>query len=238
MKKKIVLIAALLIVITVGSVTYFKPKNKDKDLVEFLHQAGFDQIPSLQSFDYSQEKKYWFDKFGVYFISYAEMDSLCKLNNFIVGEASRYKEDIPMDAIKEMNKNYDTLKDEMVTYGFRTNGQLIAPPDMYFSKSEVGYWLKDKTNMNDFEVHLVSSDLEDRLSDKGVKVMKANYYKTHVDDWELIKNNSFSKVYVVSDARKFNTEGMTIVNNILVPQKRDPIAVLKHRKGYLILAKW
>lgn len=241
MKKKI-LIIALVVIAGVAVATSVAPSSskKDTDLKVFLKEAGFSSIPSLKSFSLDKEKQKWWNGYGVYFLSYAEMDSLCVVNQFIIGEASRYKEEIPEIAISEMKNNYDKIKKEMCTYGFRTDGQLIAPPNIYLSESEVGYWLRGEDYVRSWRFTFLSEKLENRLTKKGVRVMNEDYNVYTSDDWTMTRENSFSTIYVVGDIRKFNTAGMTIRNNLLVPfnPNPDPIAVIKHRHGYVILAKW
>lgn len=238
--KKYLIASAILIVCcaAIAVKTLTASSKKDIDLNIFLVQAGFKKVPSLEKFGVSAEKEYWLTKYGLYFISYKDMDTLCKANDFIIGESNRYKEEIPSASVKTMAENYNKIKDELISYAFRTNGQLTAPPDMYFSASEVGYWLRGESNMRMYECDFISQKLEKRLTKRGRKVMQ-EYGKTKCSDWELIRDYSLEKIYVVAQTDKFDLTGMHVENHLLVADRKpDPIAVIKHRKGYVVLAKW
>lgn len=238
MKKKTLLITLAIVAVFGISASYMIPSSKrDTDLKQFLKEAGFSKVPGIKSFSLSKEKNYWMDKYGLYFLSYEEMDSLCYANNFIVGESDRFKENIPDASVVEMKTNYDKLKSDIIDYGFEINNQIN--PSVFLSSSEVGYWLRGEGRMYSFECNFIRENLKYRVTNKGKKVLNDFYNIFSCDKWEMVRVPSHSKIFVVAAPDKFDISGMVINGiNLEVAPKPDPIAVIKHRAGYVILTKW
>lgn len=243
MKKKLLLISLAVISIAGLAVMKLTPaKQKDDDLKYFLRKAGFNKIPELKSYSVDKNKNYWLDKHGLFFVTDSEMDSLLLINNFIIGESSFYKESIPDEAAKEMKKNYSAVKNDILKYNVEPHDCVIQDHAIWFTENEVGYWMSgENISTNWIKFDIISDNLEDRLSKKGVKVLNDYYNIYSADRWRSSIDNSMGRIFVVADKSKFDTTGMVIANNHLLrpePPRRDPIAVIKHRGGYVILARW
>lgn len=241
MKKKILTIALCLVAIFATAVIVAPyNKKKDADLKQFLKEAGFHKVPSVNSFDIDKEKNWWFSEYGLYFLSFAEMDSLCTANNFIIGASDRYKEAIPATAVTTMQDNYEKIKRELVDYSFSDwRGGRGFAPFIYLSSNEVGWWIRGNSIDNHYEYSFLRKNLIWRVTKKGKRVLRDVYGITSQPTWSMQRVPELRTIHVVASVDKFDITGMTIQNHVLAaPPKPDPIAVIKHRKGYVILAKW
>jgi hypothetical protein len=240
MNKKSVLIAILLVSGVVFGVSRIIPaKEKDVDVKVFLKEAGFNKIPELRSYSVDVNKKYWLNKYGLYFVTLKEMDSLLLLNNFIIGASQFYKESIPDAAAKEMAVNYKKIKNDVPAYYIDPTSGLGSNYTTAFTEDEVGWWMSGKLNDDSYDYTLISRKLEKRLTKKGRKTLRDVYRISGAHSWNMQYRKPV--IEVVADKSKFDTTGMVIVNNHLLrpePPRRDPIAVVRHREGYIILARW
>lgn len=238
MTKKITfIVVALLLCIGGYSVYHYKNDDaKNNDLKQFLQSAGFNKVPGVIKYNSIEEKKYWFNKYGVYFITHDEMKVLCDSNNFIIAPCTVYKGSIPDVAIKEMQVNYNKIGDDMLKYNAHHTGEA----GMLFTENETGWWLSNKTEDWYGYYNFLSDDLKDRLNSRGVKVLKEQYGLSSFTEWRWNKTDTYTKIQIVADSENFDLTGLD-KNGYLYTKhipKRDPIAVIQHRNGYIILAKW
>lgn len=241
-KKKLFTFGTLLLVcsIVVGiSVTRSKP-TKDQELRSFLIQAGFNNVPNMVSYSAVAEKKYWMNTYGLHFLTTMEVDTLCKVNNFVMAKATQYKGSLPTASAKEIQINYKKIKDEILSYEFRVNWD--SDNKIFFSENEVGWWLSGEKERTEFDFTFLNTNLADRLNKKGKKVMLEDYKLVSLSSWRMFTGNfDHTGIKIIADITKFNTIGSHLEGIELKPNhvpKPDPIAVMQHRNGYIILAKW
>jgi hypothetical protein len=248
MKKLILPIVLVIVVLSIvfitnnksNAVSVIPKKSKEVELREFLKQAGFNKVPSVVTNTVTSEKLYWQKTYGLNFLTHAEVKILCDSNNFIIGPASAYQEEIPMESIMEMKRNYERITPDILKY--RISTYLETPMQVFlFSESEVSEGISRRWKWLYSEIELGNdAEISKNLSGKGHDVFNTHYAGSQdYSKWEKAFTTEFSKIKIIADHRKFDKTGLVIIGNELQrPPVPDPIAVIQHRNGYIILAKW
>lgn len=196
-------------------------KDFDSAYIATLSEAGFDNIGSVKNLKYVSARKYWMDKYGLYFLGDDEMQKFLKDNDFIIGDASRFLEEIPKTAGKEMIDNFKKAFNEPYFLFYQKDKQWVLKYAEVSNKPDRGF-CDNGHNTNDY-------------IEEGVM----RRYNIPVTNNFCIEVHSGYIIQIVSGANCFNTTGLTIEDGILkaVPPK-DPIAVVKVNNGWVQLAGW
>lgn len=206
------------------------------DFKKFLNSAGFKKVPEVVKYNSTSEKAYWFNKYGLYFLTHQEMKTLCDSNNFIIGPADAYKESVPDSSAFEMMQNYNKIKNDMCCY-FVNNWHTRT--EMWFTDNELKSDVKNmRWQFSNIEFNSSDENLINHVTKKGNDVIINVYNLEGLTDYECVKLNDFTKIKVVADIRKFDKTGLTVKGNELIKPKTDPMAVIQHRNGYIILTRW
>lgn len=220
-------------IVLLSSMVVYKAATKPSDK-EFLYSAGFKNIPTFKDWEKNVDREFWKKHRALNYISYQEADSLMQLNNFIVADAENYIGNIPDSTQKLIHINYEKIEDDMLTYAIDARDGKSA---YLFSGNEVGWWLRNRESANWSDFVILSSVLYDRLDDKNA-IMKAGC--PNVNRWEMNRDYTNTKIKIIANAKYF-APGTTLDSNKLSlakPIVKDPLAVIKHRNGYVVLAVW
>lgn len=239
--KKVLIISGILIAVFTTSYSVLvksKPADiaavsikRDESIKDFLIKAGFKKVAGIKSYSTDIEKSWWFNKYGLHWLSYEEMDTLMKQNNFIIGAAENYIDSIPDAAAITMRENYKAVSPELLTW--RLNPYLNWVNTYWFTSYEI-----DEPAARKEGGQVMPEYLNALFTESGIE-RKNKYDVLFAGIYDIVRDNALSKIFVVADKSKFDIKGMEIVGRELRrPIAHDPIAVIKHRTGYVILAKW
>jgi hypothetical protein len=248
-KKKIVIIA--LVLVGIGATAWAAKvgpfSEKEQTMEEFLFESGFKVIPDLTG---SELGNYWKSRYNLRFLSDADMDTLCKANGFIVAPSRNYLDMIPDHAAREMKANYEKIEGDMLSYDFFTytyEGTFIREPRIggklfSLSGTEVKSWIRGKERWRGSVVRETWFDREQRIT-KAVRPEIIKRYMLNVEgygyNWIMVRNKDAENIKIVAHHSRFDTSGFNVDSEVLViPPKKDPLAVIKHRGGWVILAHW
>lgn len=257
--RKMSLFVAIIIAGTITAMaTKIGPfKEKEQTMKEFLYESGFKVVPDLTGSKYAD---YWKNQYGLRFISDADMKMLCDSNGFIVLPSQNYSQTIPETAAKEMMKNYTKIKDDMLSYEFfaydegpkywmegsfndREHDPTLGNKLFTLAGSEV----KSKIRHKDRWRGEVSRTFPfwDRDEDLDVVIPESVLTRYNInpdsykDNWIMIRNKNMERINIVAHHSQFDLDTVKVDPAIIVkPPKRDPIAVIKHRGGWVVLAHW
>lgn len=161
---------------------------------------------------------------GFHFISYAEMDKLLADNGFIIAASESYTGTIPDNKMAELRANLIKLEDDLLEYEV-TSG-VFRDKGMYISKNELSKcW--NIFHRNDYHP-------------KNLDLLKQNGLNTEDEDEIRIRqsNRENSKIFVVAHSNNFLPGTTNDPGKLTAKPLPDPIAVVKHRLGYIVLASW
>ncbi len=226
MKKTIGVMLILVSILTLGMSAVFIDKSTKKpekeSYAQFLHDAGFTNVSSISKMIANEERSEWEAK-GFRYVSYGEMDKLLADNGFIVATADRYVDVIPDDKMVEIKKNYEALEDDMLSY-VACDRRDVTSPELLLSYNEISRcW----STCNKSSYHVIDEN-----------ILKVAGLPTDCDHIKIVETKQKSPIYVVAHASKFLPETTNDPGKIEAKINPDPIAVIKHRNGYLVLASW
>jgi hypothetical protein len=212
-----------------------KPVTEEEKLEDFLYTAGFKTAPSMNE---NNLTSFWKTRYGLRFFTDEYMKILCDTNKFIIAPATRFKDGVPHESAKIMMENYKKIEDDLVYYEFESRWSTGVLGR--FSRNE----LKESIDEEAAVSGASSGFFSHYPSDLGGIVKKRVLQQWSIppgSQWEMKKNPQYRDIYVVADPRKFDTKGLEISGHIAdnpKPPKKDPIAVVRHRGGWVVLAAW
>jgi hypothetical protein len=239
-KNKILLGIVAMVLLTSATVIINNTMTDGNKAKEFIYKAGFTNVPEFKDFNQSVERTQW-KKLGVNFLTYSEADTLMKLNNFILADAGQYIGHIPDSSMEQIYENYRKVEDHLLNYWllddntqWSDNYKTIA-----LSKKDLGWWL-NKSGDNDIRYCWLSDNIYDRLSEIGVKNAIGSGL-SNTNNWTLRKDSELSKIQIIAHPSMFVPDvvkdSATAVK-LKAPAIPDPMAVVKHRNGVVVLAVW
>jgi hypothetical protein len=206
------------------------PTGIDIEYVKKLDSLGFKNNESVMLLKSIEARKYWSDTYGVTYINDNDMAKFLRDNNFIMGDADRFKEEIPTDAGAKIIEGYKKLKGKAMVHTYRSvlNNQsfLLSDEDLQDPyRNMTGEFKCDKLDYNEVANQVIMPETISRL---GIR-----------PDFGWFIRFGESKIKIIAAKSKFNTEGMEIEDGFLRwPAPPDPIAVLQVPNGYVELANW
>jgi len=203
--------------------------NFDSAYYADLKAAGFTSIENVKALSYITERKKWMREYGLYFLGDAEMSQFLSDNDFIIGPASRYIEDVPKEAGLKMIENFNKI------YSVSMNA-----PNRYKLYTRNNEWILD-------ESEFIRPPSENFCNDPSTAtayvypeiIMQKGIEITPFFCIERQSVETGVQIQIIAAAKCFNTVGMVIEDRVLkaVPPK-DPIAVVKVKDGWVELANW
>lgn len=237
MKKKsiITLSIILLVVIGLGAVVMDKTHESND---QFLFKAGFKNIPALTG---SNDANYWKNHYNLRYFSFEDMNKLMAANGFIVGQASAYTGIVPKEAEAEMRENYERVKADLPRYLVYMDNPSNTP----ISRFKIGdlTW-KARRYLPTFNSHNWSGGTREATLDEFIHkdVLMNRGLDPNTQNFLLAKDYQYEKIYVIGHHSKFDTAniktGADLAAIPLSPRNRDPLAVVKTERGWVILASW
>jgi hypothetical protein len=202
---------------------------------QFLKEAGFNNVPSVVGNAISAEKTYWQEEYGLHFLTNAEMDTLMKANKFMMGNPSDYIAEIPDTAARTMRKNYNKIDNEFLTYAIQQSTWSRSGVTYLFSSRELGWNLRGEIEESDNDQLFFPDAISWYVDDDAMLAQNM----PDLEDWEMTRVMSNANIRIVAPSNKFRA-GAVPVGGLVVPENKhpDPIAVIPHRNGWVILAKW
>lgn len=239
-KNKILLGILAMVLLTSATVIVKNTMSDGNKAKEFIYKAGFTNVPEFKDFNQSVERTQW-KKLGVNFLTYSEADTLMKLNNFILADAGQYIGHIPDSSMEQIYENYRKVEDHLLNYWLTddnlqwgVNNKAIA-----LTKKDLGWWL-DKSGDVHYKYCLLSDNIFDRLSETGVKNAISSGLN-NTNNWTLKQAPELSKIQIIAHPSMFVPDVVkdsATASKLKGPTIPDPMAVVKHRNGFVVLAVW
>jgi hypothetical protein len=86
------------------------PEGMDSARVEQLKSMGFTIVPDVQNYNSVSKRQYYKKEFGLLFIGDNELQKFLDDNDFIMGPATSFRENVPPQAIDKIQENASRLK--------------------------------------------------------------------------------------------------------------------------------
>lgn len=208
----------------------YKPMNGiDSAYAESLKDIGFVNAENVVSNEKNASFRFWKEKYNMSFRSEESVKKFLRDNDFIMGEAKKYKGVIPIEAGRHMMRMYLLVKDEVKTIFIRATHENISYQvsrnDMSDRYGQPGSWRE----------YGMLTNLAAIVKPKAM----TKYSIADTPFWEVTEIDPKEKIMIIGPASKFDVTGMQLVDGFLkkVPPS-DPIAVLKVDGGYVELAHW
>lgn len=229
--KKALLIGLIIVLCSASAYVYLTPKNESDQ--QFIFDSGFKNIPEFKDWVKDDSRQKWANK-GYHYLSFAEMDTLCKLNGFILSRPENYISTIP-DSIKTVIRdNYKKLEDYELKWYIESSYSTVYPlnPGL-FSDNEIAWMARDDGDHSDAAFF---PRLGFWVSDAALDEQNMN--KNH-KRWEIKRNYDNSGLFIVAHHSKFSSDTEAEEHILKMPQVNpDPMVVMKQRKGWVVLAYW
>jgi hypothetical protein len=94
------------------------PKGIDSAYIEELRNHGFHNSPQVKTWLNVVSRKWWKEQYGLCFIGDDEMTKFLLDNDFIMGEAGKFLDNVPVEAGKEMMSNLKRIENWLPSLGF------------------------------------------------------------------------------------------------------------------------
>lgn len=89
------------------------PEGVTEEYITKMQMLGLGNAENIRTYSYILERQKWHKKYGLVFIGNEEMKKFLKDNDFVIGEARRYKDNIPVTEGNLINENLHRIKESL-----------------------------------------------------------------------------------------------------------------------------
>lgn len=240
---KIKLLIALLLFIIAIPILYSaypverakaEKKKVSEESIKFLAEIGLTNSKTVTDnvdlIDYTLKKNY-VKEYGVSYFSPTGLTTLIRAQDLVMGELTDYIGEIPEANITEFKANYERLKPN------NTSHYAIVNWDNKTIKLVI-----NKNIILPNRINLIKNPTYEDPIPWTHKILKNNPFPT-----ELTAVEYFAKemdlpspiIKIIAPIKYFHMEGRTVnENNVIVRKKVDPMIIMEHEGGYLVLTSW
>lgn len=233
---KIKLLIALLLFIIAIPILYSaypverakaEKKKVSEESIKFLADIGLTSSKTVTDnvdlIDYTLKKNY-LKEFGVRYFSKTGLTTLMKAQGLVMGELSNYKGEIPEINIIEFKANYERLKvkEEYTHFYVDYEGKVIE----YIAE-------------NSIKPEMVDGIINNSWGNYCFIVLKNNLHGQFKKVSYTAEPHALHSIKIVAPEKYFDMSGKEVSDdNKIIPKKVDPLILMEHEGGYLVLTSW
>lgn len=206
------------------------PEGYDSASVADLYSMGFSKAKNIEAYELHSKRKMYFEKYGLMYMTDAEVKKILSDNNFIMGAADKYIGTIPKFAIDSIVSKTNQIHDKRSIYRLTLTHRRISY-DFYsdeLHRVPVSGWATwEQSFHGEFRYFIKQSALDKR----GIQ---PDFF------WNLsLQKRNNDRIMIIAGANQFDISGMQVIEGILsLPVPKDPIALLEVPGGYVELVNW